>query len=579
MKSLKQAVCGVLAMVLALSLMAGCSGDPATTQSSGTSAGTGSTAGTSSESGEDVPELAAEYPAFAEKHTITVQAIEMGWTGPQEDVDFVTPELERRTNLKLVYEPITVSTYDDMNQKLNLMIASKEIPDVYMGLADSYTQEIYQRLGQNDMIWDLAPLLSKYENIYNLVEPELNMYREDSGASYFVPCQTGRGNDVMHTPPGGLHFRTDYLEQLDMEIPTTPEELYTYLVRCRDEIKESNGQTIIPLSFGENLSGIQWALLIPFFTDTMGTDISGLAYDTDDNYKVVNQEYTNSEQMMRACKFLNKLYQEKLLDNEILTHKDAQFREKASTGVVACLPGNYWDINAFTDAARTTIPELEYVYSRIYDKTNIPEENYQKPWTSRLGYYSSLIVSKDLDEATAEHFVAVLDYMATKEGQLLVQMGVEGISYEFDENGMAQYTEQFIEDTNNLDWNKQAAYGVAYLQQFVYNFPAYEDVIDSYPALEREDNVKSLANDFHLTYYDPTMEPTKDYYVVAGEQETKLMNAIYEAHDKLLVDVMLAANEAEVENLVNAYGEQCKALGIDDIVAERQAFVDNLDID
>lgn len=515
--------------------------------------------------------LVKQYPAFADKHKVKVSCVEMGWTGPQKENDIVTPEIAKRTGLEFEYEPITVNTFEDMNQKLNLMIASKEIPDIFMGMADTYTLEVYDRLGTNDLIWDIGEKIKKYENIYNLVKPELTMYQTDSGANYFLPTQTGKGNDITHTPPGGLHFRTDFLAKLNMEIPTTPEDLYTYLKRCKEELGVK-----IPMSFGENLSGIQWSLLVPFFTDFYNTDIFGLAFDSENNYKVVNQEYSNSPEMMRACKFINKLYQEKLLDNEILTHKDAQFREKASNGEVACLPGNWWDINAFTDAARTVTPEAELVYSRIYDKANVPAEKYDKAWTNNVGMFSTLIFSKSIDEEAVDHMLSVLDYLATKDGQLLVQMGIEGVSFEYDANGKAKFTEKFKTDTNNLEWNAQAAYGVAYLAQFVFNFPAYQDLIDEFPALIREDNQKSYANDPHIKKYDPNMEPTPNYYFVAGPVEIAKMSAISsDAHNELLVNVMLAKSEAEVEKLVNDYGETCKKLGIDEIVAERQAFIDD----
>ena len=558
----KKSIALLLAGLLFVSLLAGCSSSGTPSKSPD---GNGNTA-----------LLLDQYPQFANANTLTIAAIEMGWTGPMEGQDIVSPEIARRTNLTFKYDPITVSTEDDMKQKLNLMIASKEVPDIYMGFSDAYTIEIYNRLGDNDLVWDLGAKIENYPNLYALLEPELNMHRTADGKNYFLPAQTGRGRDVVHSPPGGLYFRTDFLETLGMDYPTTPEEMYTYLVRCRDEIGGLDGKALLPLSIGENLGGIDWAFLVPFFSDFYKSDVQGLAFDADNSFKVVNQIYSDSDEMMRACKFLWKLYSEKLLDNEILTHKDAQFREKVSTGNVACVPGNPWDINAFTDAARAVVPDLEFVYSRIYDKANIPESKYMREWTNDIDMWSTFVVSKSVSEEAVDQFLATLDYFATKDGQLLIRMGVEGESYEYDADGFVKFTDDFKANTSDLDWNAMAGYGVGYLEQFVLNTPAYIDLVNEFPALEREDSRKSWEQDKHLTKYNPTMTPTPNYYFVSGPVENSKMSSLDDAKNQLLVKVMTAKDEAEVESLVRAYGQQCITLGIEDVVAERQAIVDEL---
>ncbi len=73
------------------------------------------------------------------------------------------------------------------------------------------------------------------------------------------------------------------------------------------------------------------------------------------------------------------------------------------------------------------------------------------------------------------------------------------------------------------------------------------------------------------------MDPPKDYYFLPGEIEIQKFPAIQDAEREFWARVIAAKSEAEVEDLVTQWGEITKSMGIDDIIAERQAFIDNFD--
>ncbi|MEW5815367.1 MAG: extracellular solute-binding protein [Spirochaetota bacterium] len=533
----------------------------------------------SAESGQG---LAATWPEFAKRHEAQTACFEQGWTGPEKGKDFVTPEIEKRTNFLLKYEPVTVSTQEDLNQKLNLMAASGDVPEIFFGATDTYSQSIYSKLGAAGFIWDVAPLIKDYKNIYNLIEPELILYREKgSNANYFIPTQTGKGNDLLHSPPQGLFVREDFIKKLNMNYPSTPEELYTYLKRCKEEIKTVSGKPLIAFTCDENFLGLEWALVYPFWPiNPESNPTIGFTFDIHANFKVVNYIYTDSPELMRAAKFVNKLYREGLIDREILTHKRAQFQEKVSTGRVAAMGAPWWDMNSFSDNAKTIVPELMYVAPPpIFDKANGVPKYPDDKWTNWIGCYSALIISKKLPEETVRHFLALLDYLATREGQVLIQVGIENQNFTYNSSGKYVFTDEFKKMTDNLDWNKAASYGVFYWQQFVFNLPVFDDLRAEYPELIREDNRKGWENwKYRRDRYDPTMKPDKTYYFLPGPIEREKLPSIDEARNEMWVKVLLAKSEAEVEKVIHAWGTNCKNLGIDKIAAERQNYLGSLDI-
>jgi ABC-type glycerol-3-phosphate transport system substrate-binding protein len=521
----------------------------------------------------DAPALASVYPEFGSHRSIEITWFEQGWTGPMEGMDIIAPEIEKRTNLKLIYEAMTVPTDNDYRQKLNLMIAAREVPDVFFGGIDTYTRDVYERLGQGGMLWDLAPLIKDYENLYELVYPELNLYQTSDGKNFFVPTQTGRGYENLNEPPHGLHIRQDFLDKLGMKCPETPDELYTYLKRATSELKV-NGQQVHGLLFGENLGGIT-GLLDMYFPLIGQHEASDLPIDVEDNFRVKNYGYTNSPELMAAAKFVNKLSREGLIDREALTIKTPQFQEKGSSGLYAAVFASWWDINIFTDNAKSTISDIAWLYPpEIFSSQAVKASRY-RPWTDWVGCYSTIIFSKKIDEATVRHLLAVMDYFAGSEGQLLVQAGIEGVTYDWAEDGTYFFTDKFKEDTNDLDWNKAAAYGVFYYAQLVNNTPEVGPLQGTPPALLREDNYRNwLSQKEWRDHYDKFMDPPLDYYFLRGEVEAEKFSPIRDLRLEFFANLISARSDSEVETLVNRWGASCESLGIRDIVAERQRTMD-----
>jgi putative aldouronate transport system substrate-binding protein len=526
-------------------------------------------------------ELAKTWPEFTAHHEAQTACFEQGWTGPEADRDFVTPEIARRTNFLIKYEPVTVATGDDYNQKLNLMVASKEVPEIFFGSSDAYTRDMYEKMGKAGMIWDIAPYIAKYKNIVTLLKPELTLYRAADGkANYWIPTQTGRGNDLLHSAPGGLQVREDFLKRLNLGYPTTPQEFATYLKRSIQEIGTVAGGPVTGLTLDENLSGIEGTLFFPFFPLVLPVNQfinSGLTFDARQNNKVVNYIYSDGPEMMRAAKYASQLYRDGLIDREVISQKRAQFQEKVSSGRNAACVTAWWDMNSWSDVAKATVPELMYVATPpLWDKANGVPKYPDLKWTNWIGCFSSLIVSKKVSEDAMKHFLAVLDYFTTKDGQILTQVGIEGKNFTYDANGHYVFTDEFKKQTGDLDWNKAASYGVYYWQQLVFNLPAFDDIRGEYPELVREDNRKGWENQkYKYDTYVANMDPPKYYYFVEGPIEVQKMPAINSAKSEMFAKVLLAKSDAEVESIIHAWAKSCKDMGIDGIIAERQKYIDN----
>ncbi len=553
------------ALALLAVVFAGCSGGEASSAPSSASSGAESS-GTENSAPEN--ELAATYPEFANHDEISITWFEQGWTGPEEDKDIIAPKIEEITNLKMNYEPMTVPTDDDYTQQLNLMIAGGEIPQAFFGGITAYTREIYQKLGESGQIWDLTEMVDeeKYPHLYALIHPEMELYATKNGQSWFLPTQTGRGYENLNEPPHGIYVSTDYMEELDVDFPTTADKFYTFVERSVKELG-ANG-----LLLGENLGGI--AQLYEMFFPRLGShDSLGLPFDVDNDYKVCNYQYSDSDEMMAGAKYIWKFASNGLLDPEVLTLKTSQFNEKGSNGTYAAFTGSWWDLDTFNDA----IGHSNYIAPPIIYASDEVKKAREITWTDWVGCWSSLIISKEVDEQVVNHLLAAMDWMATEEGQLLLNAGIEDETFTFLEDGTYAYTDSFKADSNDLDWNAAAAFGIFYYAQLVQNAPAISEFQETPSALIREDNKRSWDNRAdERARYDREWEPTYDYYFLKGDKENELMPAIEDAKIEFLAKVVSAKSEDEVEQRVHEWNQTCINLGIDQIIAERQAAIDEI---
>jgi len=522
--------------------------------------------------------LASTWKEFENDSEAKILCFEMGWTGPEKDLDFVTPEIYNRTGFKLIYEPLTLSSGDELNTQMNLMVASNDLPDIFFGGADAYILDIYEKLGQSGKIWDVAPIIKDYKNIYELLHPELNKFERD-GKNWFIPTQTGRGIDQIYNGRAGVYVREDFMKKLGItEYPDTIEKLETYIRRCVEEIKEVNGKSVLPLVIDEGYYSIG-SIIDAFMPVSPHIGDPGIYFDRNNNYKVENVKYTDTPYLRNAMKTLNRWYKQGIIDKEAITNKHDMYTQKISSARAAAALGVFWDMNTFSDSARQIVPEVMYVCTPELRSETYGTPNTYYDWTAGISMWSTIYISKKLDEKTTRHFMALLDYLATQEGQLLVQAGIEGKSYEWDSNKKYKFTEEFKNKTSNLDWNKAAAYGVFYWSQLVFDINKLSEIRAEIPDIAREDNRKSWENKAsELARYKPDMEPTKDYYFEPGPVEREKMPQITDAFAKLLTECMLAPDEAAVDRLCENYGKLVKTLGIDDVVAERQKIIDSIKI-
>lgn len=301
----KKVVTGLLAAILSVSLMAGCGNTGDSSSSTGSNSNQENTApgteNSTENSGELIPitfigndDPAVETNIFAQLDGVTYE-------------DNVWTELiEERLGYDVQYLWRTSS--DDMyRQKLNAALATGEIPDILC-----VGKEDLQRLIEADLLADIGPYYEEYVSDYyrGLVEAAGDAAIKAAtfdGVQYGIPyldCD-------LETSPM-LWLRQDWLEELNLQAPTTIEELKTLIIAFMEYAGEG--------SVGMALDGSLYAQF-PQFTISGFCNAFGAypQYWIEDGNGGLVYGSTTSE-MKEALAELAVFYAEGLIDPEFYTY-------------------------------------------------------------------------------------------------------------------------------------------------------------------------------------------------------------------------------------------------------------------
>lgn len=236
--------------------------------------------------------------------------------GPDdEQIKYVT----EKTGISIKSETLPWNGGTDFTKGLNVKLAANELPDLFLpkGVEDTLLKQ-GALLALDDLLPQYAPTLWKTipEDVWKSVRAN-----SPDGKIYFIPR-------VNLYPRYGSLIRKDWLDKINMKVPTTKDEYVAVLRAFRDQDPNGNGKADeIPTS-GRELG--RWM-------DQLFLMYGAVMVEGYPEWDVYNGELTYSAvtpNMKEAIKFVSELYKEKLLDNETFLNKEATWKAKIQQDTV-----------------------------------------------------------------------------------------------------------------------------------------------------------------------------------------------------------------------------------------------------
>ncbi|MDF2923695.1 MAG: transporter substrate-binding protein [Paenibacillaceae bacterium] len=320
--------------------------------------------------------------------------------------------MEQKTNIHFDFVSIPSTAGEERKQ---LAFASNELPDLLFMWGLKPVDEM--KYGSQGQIMPLEELIEQYApNIQKLLSdnPEIRQsITTPDGHIYALPQVTDHPRDRYNR----LFINGEWMERLGKTaLPQTTDELYQLLKDFKE--KDPNGNKLadeIPLTGRDKLSYLRPVLLSYF------GHLSNFVEIADEKARYVPLQNGFKEYMA----FMQKLYREKLLDNEIFSQNQAQMVAKGEQGLYGVMANSMpifggKDKQVLPDQILNN-PQMPPLVSSAGAKPVVAEKA-----TIRTGAFAISSTNKH-PEAT----IRWLDFLYSEEGYKYAQYGIEGESYKW----------------------------------------------------------------------------------------------------------------------------------------------------
>ena len=318
-KHLKKWVAALITVMLLASVLTGC-------QTSGTNQGTSSGAATVSSSDGRAMKgnmYLAGLPILKDKVTYNVLiTYSLNTIDPNEMGLY--KQLNEQSNVDVHYEFVLPTA---ASERKATMFASGEYTDAIAG--DILNDADVATYGPQGVLVSWAELIDSYMPRFKAIlaseEKVGKVITAPDGNIYSLPMINYRSTwpDPDHYASDAWNINKKWLENLDLDMPTDTEELYTVLKAFKDEDANGNGDATdeIPMTFlySENDLG---GCLMPAF---------GFCDYSTNHIDVIDGKAVYTPQLdayKDAVVYLNRLYEEGLIDPEAFTMDTAKYTAK-----------------------------------------------------------------------------------------------------------------------------------------------------------------------------------------------------------------------------------------------------------
>ena len=416
----------ILSMILSLAACGGSKNDSAKTDSS--------TELTQPESTTGQESTTSTLPIVKDKLTLKFVCYNWGDAVYGNDMA-VFKELEKRTNISLDWQLLPA---EDNLTKLSLIMASGELPDM-ISYGDVDAKKTYDKYGiqgaiipLDDLIDQNAPNIKALLNNPPYEIPNLKAESKGSdGKIYSLPTLT-----QIHT---GQIFaiRQDWLDKVGMKVPETTEDLYNVLKAFKEKDPNGNGkQDEIGFSPDEGLPDLTTLM------NAFGAHESFYA-DTKDNTIKYGPLEANYKEGLEYC---NKLYTEELINKTYINKNTEDFRANVAKNLVGMIYA--WPLSGL-GFCNTAVSKLNPTYKYVAMlPLKGPHGDRFKERPQQMINPRTVITSSNKHPVET---IKYLDYVFSKEGNILMNYGVEGKDYTLDTDGNPKFTDFVLKNPEGKD--------------------------------------------------------------------------------------------------------------------------------
>ena len=454
----------LMALCMVLALLSGCGGGAASSAAPVSEAA--SAAAPEAPAAEPEPEAPAEQPMAAEEPSVVEEAVPEhefaegagvfpvaegdvtitifdGWFpffaafGMESYADTLFfQEMEERTGIKTEFR---LENAETAVEKFNLMIAGGDYCDLMHDVDTNYTGGL-DTAWEDDVIIAIDDLIDEWmPNYYNVLHSQdtfISDLTSNEGNIYQIAMVKERGS----LPDYGLQIRQDWLDDLGLERPKTYDEYYDVLSAFKSE-KNASAPMMLSRNgtYQGNFFASGYGVMAPPIQ--MGTPF----FQIENEIKFGPME----EGYKKYLSTMAKWYADGLIYQDFYTYVDSNTNppdDLVLNDQMGLYGLNTQDIpNRYSEVVGTN-PDIVVVGA--YDPVEKEGDTLHFTQSSKASAGSGYCISTQCEDPVLVARWA--DYIYSEEGQLLSNYGVEGLTFDYNEEGEPELNDMIFQNPDGL---------------------------------------------------------------------------------------------------------------------------------
>jgi len=398
---------------LALASIAGCGGGNGG-NASGSPGSPAAASGSAATGGSPAASGSASTAAASEKPLDLSIMLPIFKTNYPKDDGPVTKEIDRLTNTNIHLQWVPNASYTD---KFNITLASGKLPDIIY--VPDVKNPSFVNAAKSGAFWELGSYLKDYSYLSQANPIVLNNSSVE-GKIYGIYRGRALGRN-------GIVYRKDWLEKVGLQPPKTIDDFYNMLKAFKEKDPDGDGKADTYGMVLVKWTG-QWA---------SGFDIIKLWFGAPNKWGVVDGKLVPEHQTpeyMEALKFMKKLYDEKLINQDFAVFDSAKWNDPIvnnQAGVIVDVTDNAARIDDKIHAALAQEgkddPDAQYMDNMI----GVTGDDGKLHALPTSGYAGLLAIPKSSvkTEDELKRVLKFLDQMNDPKLQTLAGFGIEGKHY------------------------------------------------------------------------------------------------------------------------------------------------------
>lgn len=323
------------------------------------------------------------------------------------------------------------------SEAMNLLFASGELPDLIYGNFSNGTQYIKDKVIQpvNDYVEYMPDMMAALESNPTYIKSATTDAGDIIGAPFV------RDGESLLTS-AGMMLRKDWLDDLGLEVPNTPDELYDVLKAFKEE-KGAEAPWSLTNWWLHDLGFVHGLFTSPFGL------VKGGYYQVDGTVHYGHYEPAYKD----VLTWLNKLYEEGLLDPSFQTLDNNTMNSNILNGISGMTIGA---TGGQMGTYLNTMAESDPNYDLIGVAPLVAKDGEIAMSTHYDNYVTGKYLVMTPQCKNKEAAAMFMNYGYTEEGRMLMNYGIEGESYTM-VDGQPTYTEKLLKGYDGLTAQQVAA--------------------------------------------------------------------------------------------------------------------------